>query len=82
MKAQMRRFFTIGLISGSLAVSALGGAVAVGAAGDQGSAQRDDHIIFAGAPVAPSADGTTVAIAPQSLSGPAVAQVFNDDRRN
>jgi propanediol dehydratase small subunit len=75
MKVQLRRWFTIGLMSGSLALSAIAGSAAVGAA----SAHEERDY-----PVAAVTTEAVVTIAPESVNTLSVVstQVFNDDRRS
>jgi hypothetical protein len=76
MKVQLRRFVTIGLMSGSLALSALVGGVAVGATNgsDRSQDQRDDIIVTANPTVAIVPEGTLTLTVVQD-------QAFNRDAR-
>jgi hypothetical protein len=76
MKVRLRRFVTIGLMSGSLALSALVGGAAVGATNgsDRGQDQRDDIIVTANPTVAIVPEGTLTLTVVQD-------QVFNHDER-
>lgn len=74
MKVQLRRFVTIGLMSGSLALSALVGGAAVGAASFH--EERDT-------PVAITTDAIVTITSETTSTLPIFSnQVFNDDRRN
>lgn len=77
MKVQLRRWVTIGLMSGTLALSAVAGSAAVGAS--PASEARDDSLFLVGrtAPV----DATAVTVVSAPLWAPAINQVFNDDDR-
>ena len=79
MKVQLRRFVTIGLMSGSLALSALVGGAAVGAtnAPDRNQEQRDDITVTA------VTANPTVTIVPEGTLTLTVVQdqVFNRDAR-
>lgn len=93
MKVHLRRFVTIGLMSGSLAASIVAGSAAVGAAtpnsaldpttassGVSGNRSNEVRDIVTVAPV--TAD-PVVAIVPANVVTPTTpVQVFNDDRRN
>lgn len=72
MKVQLRRWFTIGLMSGSLALSAIAGGAAVGASAHE---ERDYPV------AAVTTDAAT--IVPESVNTlPAAAdQVFSRDAR-
>ncbi len=82
MKVQMRRWFAVGLTSGSLAISLLAGSGAVGAAGsaDVSRNDRSDGSVTIAATVAPE---RTVTIVPAGVTTPTTAQdqVFNRDAR-
>ena len=79
MKVQLRRFVTIGLMSGSLALSALVGGAAVGATNalDRNQEQRDDITVTA------VTANPTVTIVPEGTLTLTVTpdQVFNRDAR-
>jgi len=82
MKVQMRRWFAVGLTSGSLAISLLAGSGAVGAAGlgNMGSNNERDN---ASITIAAGAPDRTVTIVPAGVTTPTAAQdqVFNRDAR-
>ncbi len=94
MKVQLRRFVTIGLMSGSLAISAIAGGAVVGAAAPNGtssgaavSTDAPKSRIHEERDYATSATATTDRIVTiTATNGATVAtttvQVFNDDRRN
>lgn len=80
MKVQLRRWVTIGLMSGSLAVSALAGGAAVGASA--ASEQRDNYVVLAGQTAPPAEATQSVTITSVALTAPAIDQVFNRDARS
>lgn len=98
MKVQLRRFVTIGLISGSLAASIVAGTAAVGAAtpnsasdstaASNGVSLNRSHEVRGDvdvtvALVAPVTTDRVVVIVPATVVAPTTpVQVFNDDRRN
>jgi len=93
MKVQLRRFVTIGLISGSLAVSIVAGSAAVGAATpnsasdstatSNGLSLNRSHEVRGDVTVAPITTDRVVVIVPANIVAPTMpVQVFNDDRRN
>ncbi len=95
MKVQMRRWFAIGLTSGSLAISLLAGSGAVGAAGPSvgaggtdgtsrvGNKGYDDERDTGSVTIAAIAPDRTVTIVPAGVATPTVTQdqVFNRDAR-
>ncbi len=93
MKVQLRRFVTIGLISGSLAASIVAGSAAVGAATpnsapdspavSNGVSLNRSHEVRGDVTVAPVTTDRAVLIVSASVVAPTTpVQVFNDDRRN
>jgi len=93
MKVQLRRFVTIGLMSGSLAASIVAGSAAVGAAtpnsapdltaADNGLSLNRSHEVRGDVTVAPVTTDRVVVIVPATVVAPTTpVQVFNDDRRN
>lgn len=79
MKVQVRRWVAVGLMSGSLAISALVGTAAVGASAL--SEQRDNFVILAGQSAAPAEATQHVTISSVALPASAIPQVFNRDDR-
>ncbi len=91
MKVQLRRFVTIGLMSGSLAASIVAGSAAVGAApnsapdstavsnGVSGNRSSEVRDIVTVAPV--TTDRVVVIVPANVVPLTALVQVFNDDRR-
>ncbi len=93
MKVQLRRFVTIGLMSGSLAASIVAGSAAVGAASpnsaldptgvSSGVSANRSHEVRDIVTVALGTTNRVVVIGPANAGTPATpVQVFNDDRRN
>ena len=92
MKVQLRRFVTIGLMSGSLAASIIAGSAAVGAAtpnsapdsaASSGVSLNRSHEVRGDVTVAPVTTDRVVVIVPANIVAPTTpVQVFNDDRRN
>ena len=82
MKVQMRRWFAIGLTSGSLAISLLAGCGAVGAAGS-GNMGRDNERDNGSITVAVVAPERTVTIVPAGVATPIATQdqAFSRDAR-
>lgn len=91
MKIQMRRWFAVGLTSGSLAISLLAGSGAVGAAGPggvggvekSGSMGRNNERDNGSITIAAVAPERTVTIVPANVTTPTATQdqVFNRDAR-
>lgn len=80
MNIQLRRWVTVGLMSGTLALSALAGGAAVGASA--ASEQRDNYVVLSGQTAVTAETTRPVTIASAGLAAPAVDQVFNRDARS
>ncbi|MDQ6834501.1 MAG: hypothetical protein M3008_13980 [Chloroflexota bacterium] len=93
MKVQLRRFVTIGLMSGSLAASIVAGSAAVGAATPNSALDSTvtssavlgnrSHEVRDIVTIAPVTTDLVVAITPANVIEPTtLVQVTNDDRLN
>lgn len=80
MKVQLRRWVTIGLMSGSLAISALAGGAAVGASA--ANDERDNYVILSGQTPVFTEEAQSVTIVSAGLAAPATDQMFNHDARS